>query len=175
MATRHSNCHDMDDSELAELGIMSVAQCELTPLEILVLRLLRQFCLTHARPEGQTWRHAMTDASFHLGAEAGPVLALAASDFLDAVRSERMEPFNFVDPDCPHCSGRIFPAEWSMLAILRGVRHPDPLLVDAMLTTLLHMDWGATRRAARRLAGAMQALEPERHEISPVAMSSAVH
>ena len=115
--------------------------------------------MTHAQPEGQSWRHAMQDSAFYLGPEAGLTLALAVSDYLDALRSERREPFNFVDPLCPRCATRVFPAEWAMMSILRGVRRGKRDVVDATLATFLNTDAGATRRTANALAACLQDIE----------------
>ncbi len=159
MMSDRKSCHDFTDADLERMGVMTVEQCRLDHLERLVLRLLRHFCMTHAQPEGQSWRHAMQDSVFHLGPEAGLTLALAVSDYLDALRAERGAPFNFVDPACPRCTTRIFPVEWAMMAILRSVRRGDYDIVDATLATVLNTNAGATRRAATALAACLQDID----------------
>lgn len=175
MTQKNTTCHDIADPELQDTDVMSVAQCGLSRIEILTLRVMRYFCLTHANPKGQSWRQAMQESIFHLGADWGPKLALATSDCLDALRSERVEPFNFIDPDCPQCTDRIFAVEWGVIATLRGLRTHEHLLVDATLASILHMDWGATRSAARKLADLVQQLDIDPAETIPQPQSTTVH
>ena len=172
---RHLDCHQLSDSELDELGVMQVDQCRLSGTECLVLRLLRRFCLNHVHPETMSWRLALNDAIGSLGAESGPSLALAVSDFLDAIRSERVEPFNFVDPNCAQCARRIFPAEWAMMVILRGLREREHQLVEAALGGLTQMDYGASRRAALGLSRLMERIEPETLEAAEPRAGTTFH
>lgn len=111
---QHGKDHDLD-----RYGVAHVDACGFGPKEILTLELLRYFCLSYAEPLTQGWLSAFKLSETALGQINGPLLAFNVSELLSAVRRERTNQFNFVDPRCLACSVRIFPTELAVMKLVR--------------------------------------------------------
>lgn len=98
-----------------------IASCGYDEQEMLILELLRYFCLSYAAPQSLGWSNAFKKSRETYGVQDGPALAYAVSEFLNAIRAERSNVFNFVDPRCSRCSTRIFPTEMHIMKLLQGV------------------------------------------------------
>lgn len=116
----HEQHHDMP-----EYGVVHVDTCGFDTKELLILELLRCFCLSYAEPLTQGWLSAFKRSEEVLGQVNGPMIAYNVSELLSAVRRERTNQFNFVDPRCKKCSARVFPTELALMSLVRAARMND--------------------------------------------------
>lgn len=113
----------------AAMPTVPIDQCKFNADELIILELIRFFCLSHASPDTQGWLSAFRRAEELFGSLEGPMLAHAASELVRAVQSERTSMFHFVDPRCENCSARIFPVEIAMMKLVRGAHKDDKIKV----------------------------------------------
>lgn len=117
--------HHLPDHELGDMPTVHIDTCAFDDKEMVVLVLLRYFCLSYATPMTQGWLSAFKHAEEILGPIEGPMLAHSVSELLNAVRRERTNQFNFVDPRCKECSVRIYPTELAVMKLVRGAHMDD--------------------------------------------------
>lgn len=164
--SRSDDCYAMGDEDWAAMGVRNLDECGFDDTELLVLDLLRHFCMAYADPESHAWLGALRQAERHLGSK-GPLLAHSVSEYLNALRSERMRPFNFVDPYCERCAQKIFPTEFSLMMALRGARLHDAELLHTCVLQVVERGQGhsttlAAHALGASLTGLEKSLEPER-------------
>lgn len=133
-----------------------VDTCGFDAKEMLVLELMRYFCLSYAEPITQGWLSAFSRAQGVLGQEEGAVLACHVSDLLSAVRRERKTQFNFVDPRCEHCVVRVFPTELALILLLRSARAANGDTMQSIARELVgDAEISETMGNGRALAGCL--------------------
>lgn len=109
----------------AEMPTVPIVECKFNQDELVILELIRYFCLSYASPQSQGWLSAFTRAEELYGSLEGPMLAHSAGELVRAVQNERSSMFHFVDPRCKGCSARIFPVEIAMMKLVRGAHVDD--------------------------------------------------
>lgn len=97
-----------------------ISDFQFDEVELIIIELLRRFCVGFANPESQSWFRAFQRAEIAFGAVNGPAIAFAISEYVMALRNERQSAFHFVDPDCADCAKRIYPTEANMLLLVRS-------------------------------------------------------
>jgi len=153
-----------------------VDACGFDAKEMLVLELMRYFCLSYAEPMTQGWLSAFSRAQGVLGQADGPMLACHVSDLLSAVRRERKTQFNFIDPRCAQCAARVYPTELALILLLRSARQAYPEQMRAIARDVVgDEDADETLGAGHALAGCLIKISLGMPETWHGAASRAIH
>lgn len=139
-------------------GALPIDRFTFDPIELLVLEILRTYCLHFADPNSTGKVAARACATRHLGSASGQQLAAGIADILTAVRAERVRHFNFGDPRCRQCRATIFPTELSLLQLVRAAGSAHPQDMHALAQDVVEgPNAEATLRAAFTLANILAA------------------
>ena len=107
-----------------------VSALDLTPVEHLLLDILRMLCTGLEHDRLAYWMNAFEAAEERFGAIDGPLIVSAAISLLRALRAERACGFGYMSNECPHISED----EQDVMKLIRAAcctQHSETHLVDA--------------------------------------------
>lgn len=152
--------HHLSDHGLGDAQTVHIDSCAFNDKELMVLELLRYFCLSYAMPITQGWLSAFKRAESMLGPIEGPMLAYSVSELIAAVRRERTNQFNFVDPRCRDCAMRIYPTELAVMKLVRGAHMDDQeSILDAARQIVEGEKWPSTVEAGNALGSCLNCIK----------------
>ncbi len=95
--------------------------------EILVLQMLRLFCVTYANPGSHAWEEAYAMSVRELGSKDGPRVSHEVMNWVRTLRCTRKTSFDFIDPTCPCCRKMLAHHESHFMRLLKAERANDGL------------------------------------------------
>lgn len=95
--------------------------------EILVLQVLRFFCMTYSNPGSHAWEEAYAMSVRELGSKDGPRVSHEIMNCIRALRCTRKTGFDFIDPTCPCCRMMLAHHESHFMRLLKAERANDGL------------------------------------------------
>ena len=95
--------------------------------EVLVLQVLRLFCMTYANPGSHAWEEAFSMSVRELGPQHGRRTAQEVMNCIRALRCTRKTSFDFIDPTCPCCRKMLAHHESHFMRLLKAERANDGL------------------------------------------------
>ncbi|MCV6584212.1 MAG: hypothetical protein OIF47_01620 [Marinibacterium sp.] len=99
-----------------------VEDCGFDTFETNLLEIARYVLLSFSAPESHAWIEAFRIAETRLTPPFGATIAHAMVITLNKMRVSRAGVFNYINPECTHCSGFITNEERYLFTALQAVR-----------------------------------------------------
>lgn len=100
---RQEDCNGHNGSN----GNFSISQLGFGETDLLLLRIVRVFCIAYCEPQQPYWESAFELARTDFGDRDGPLIANGILRILREMRSSRTSTFRFNNPRCKICSKKI--------------------------------------------------------------------
>lgn len=100
---RHEDCNGHSGSN----GDVNIAKLAFDETDLLLLRIVRVFCIAYCEPQRPYWESAFELAKADFGDRDGPLIANGILTVLKEMRSSRSSTFRFNNPRCKLCSKKI--------------------------------------------------------------------